>query len=44
MSLFIKEATFSDIYIYNFSVKLPWMQGRDNKLNTTLFDRYHSQN
>ena len=27
-----------------FSVKLPWLQGRSNKFNTTLFDRYYSQN
>ena len=24
----------------NFSVKLPWLQRRGNKLNTTVFDRY----
>ena len=28
----------------NFSVKLPWLQRRGNKLNTTLFDRYYFQN
>ena len=28
----------------NFSVKLTWLQGRGNKRNTTLFDRYYSQN
>ena len=27
-----------------FSVKLPWLQRRGNKLNTTLFDRYCLQN
>ena len=27
----------------NFSVKLPWVQRRGNKLNSTLFDRYYSQ-
>ena len=29
---------------YNFSIELPWLQRRDNKLNTTLFDRYYLQN
>ena len=27
----------------NFSVKLPWLQRIGNKLNTTIFYRYHSQ-
>ena len=28
----------------NISAQLPWLQTRGNKLNTTLFDRYYSQN
>ena len=38
---FIKVATF---FWCNFSVKLLWLQRRGNKPNTTLFDRYYSQN
>ena len=39
---FIKFAFFLNVYI--FSVKLPWLQRRDNKRNTTLIDRNYSQN
>ena len=31
------------IFRYHFSVKLPWLQRRGNKKNTTIFDRYYSQ-
>ena len=34
----------SYFFLCNFSVKLPWLQRRGNKLNITLFDRYYSQN
>ena len=37
----IKVAIF---FWCNFSVKLPWLKRRGNKLNTALFDRYYSQN
>ena len=38
----LRQLFFSDVG--NFSVKLPWLQRRGNKHNTTLFDRYYSQN
>ena len=40
-SPFIKAAIF---FRCSFSIKLPWLQRRSNKVNTILYDRYYLQN